>query len=155
MEQLRRVQSENYQLRAYIIVLQSRLLETAQDLPVAPDNIDFTQGAIPGGVTEDQTMVDPATGAATQVSVDPLHFIRSYASVLILTLKNLTRNQHGRKTDISQQAHLAPVANMEMSETAMATLVAVENYNRTTHNGHGKGAEDDGSSAAGNNGGGT
>lgn len=37
------MQNENYQLREYIISLQSRLIDSHNDVPDAPSNIDLTQ----------------------------------------------------------------------------------------------------------------
>lgn len=37
------MQSENYQLREYIINLQSRLLDTQGEVPEVPGNIDLSQ----------------------------------------------------------------------------------------------------------------
>ena len=48
-ESFKAVQSENYQLRDYIINLQSRLIESQGDFPPAPSNIDLRQpiGGVP------------------------------------------------------------------------------------------------------------
>jgi len=42
LEQLHAVQAENFQLREYIITLQSRLIETQTEMPPAPENVDLT-----------------------------------------------------------------------------------------------------------------
>ena len=42
-ETYKAVQAENYQLRDYIISLQSRLLESHAQIPPPPDNIDLTR----------------------------------------------------------------------------------------------------------------
>ena len=41
------VQAENYQLRDYVINLQSRLIESQGDFPQPPSNIDLSQTGIP------------------------------------------------------------------------------------------------------------
>ncbi|KAL1977802.1 hypothetical protein VTN31DRAFT_661 [Thermomyces dupontii] len=42
-ESYKQMQNENYQLREYIISLQSRLIDSHNDVPEAPSNIDLTQ----------------------------------------------------------------------------------------------------------------
>ena len=42
-EMYKNLQTENYQLRDYIINLQSRLLETQGEIPPAPANIDLSR----------------------------------------------------------------------------------------------------------------
>ena len=51
------VQAENYQLRDYIINLQSRLIESQGDFPPAPSNINLQQpvGGLPGQDGQDGT----------------------------------------------------------------------------------------------------
>ena len=49
MEQnFRALQNENYQLREYILNLQSRLLENQSDFPPAPSHINLRSGSHPG-----------------------------------------------------------------------------------------------------------
>lgn len=49
MEQnFRALQNENYQLREYILNLQSRLLESQADFPPAPSHINLPSGSHPG-----------------------------------------------------------------------------------------------------------
>lgn len=54
-ENYKAMQSENYQLREYIINLQSRLLDTQGEVPEVPGNIDLSQPrtdmSVPGGVS--------------------------------------------------------------------------------------------------------
>ena len=46
MEQsFRALQNENYQLREYILTLQSRLLENQSDIPPAPSQVNVSAGA--------------------------------------------------------------------------------------------------------------
>ncbi|MCJ1324871.1 hypothetical protein MMC10_001533 [Thelotrema lepadinum] len=54
-ENYKAVQAENYQLRDYIINLQSRLIESQGDFPPAPSNINLQQpaGGPPGQVSSD------------------------------------------------------------------------------------------------------
>ncbi|QGA21493.1 hypothetical protein EYB26_009204 [Talaromyces marneffei] len=42
-ESYKALQAENYQLREYIISLQSRLIDSQNEVPALPDNIDLTQ----------------------------------------------------------------------------------------------------------------
>lgn len=54
-ENYKAMQSENYQLREYIINLQSRLLDTQGEVPEVPGNIDLSQprtdmSSVAGGV---------------------------------------------------------------------------------------------------------
>lgn len=62
-ENYKALQAENYQLREYIIGLQSRLIDTQGDVPELPPNIDLTQPRPdPAAV---QAAVNAATGATT------------------------------------------------------------------------------------------
>lgn len=64
MEQnYRALQAENYQLREYILNLQSRLLESQSDIPPAPTHINLSAGAQPPRSEGDQ----PATAAEHQL----------------------------------------------------------------------------------------
>lgn len=57
-ENFKAVQSENYQLRDYIINLQSRLLESQGEVPPPPSNVDGLQPgkAGPGPATQPGTL---------------------------------------------------------------------------------------------------
>src|SRR5271156_587054 len=50
-ENFKAVQAENYQLRDYIISLQSRLLESQGEVPPPPSNVDGLQPGKPGHTT--------------------------------------------------------------------------------------------------------
>lgn len=64
MEQnFRALQAENYQLREYILNLQSRLLESSADFPPAPTHINLSAGAQSHRSEGDQ----PATAAEHQL----------------------------------------------------------------------------------------
>lgn len=64
MEQnFRALQAENYQLREYILNLQSRLLESSSDIPPAPTHINLTAGA----QTRQSDGEHPATAAEHQL----------------------------------------------------------------------------------------
>lgn len=51
-ENFKAVQAENYQLRDYIISLQSRLLESQGEVPPPPSNVDGLQPGRVGPVTQ-------------------------------------------------------------------------------------------------------
>ncbi|WEW59196.1 hypothetical protein PRK78_004665 [Emydomyces testavorans] len=59
-ENFKALQAENYQLREYIIGLQSRLIDSQNDVPELPANIDLTQPR-----PEPTAAVQAATGAVT------------------------------------------------------------------------------------------
>ncbi|KAE8349613.1 hypothetical protein BDV28DRAFT_140876 [Aspergillus coremiiformis] len=61
-ETLKGLQAENYQLREYIINLQSRLLESQGEVPELPSNIDLSQPRSDLGVPQ------PGAGSATASS---------------------------------------------------------------------------------------
>lgn len=64
MEQnFRALQAENYQLREYVLSLQSRLLESQSDIPPAPAHINMS-GMAPGHRGEGE---QPATAAEHQM----------------------------------------------------------------------------------------
>jgi len=82
MEQAYRgLQTENYQLREYILNLQSRLLDTHADIPPAPPHINLSSaGAGPSGVMQDRShgAQDPisqlqAAAAHAEVASRPIH----------------------------------------------------------------------------------
>ena len=61
MEQnFRALQNENYQLREYILNLQSRLLENQSDFPPAPSHINLPSGghSASSGTTDSSTAVE-------------------------------------------------------------------------------------------------
>lgn len=61
------VKAENYQLRDYIISLQSRLLESGRDVPPIPSNIDLSRRpAYEVGAGQDQQAPPQAVAASQQ-----------------------------------------------------------------------------------------
>ncbi|KAI9891035.1 MAG: hypothetical protein M1814_003386 [Vezdaea aestivalis] len=58
-ENFKQIQAENYQLREYIINLQSRLIESQTDVPEPPSNIDFSN--------KPRALASEALAAASQV----------------------------------------------------------------------------------------
>ena len=67
-ESFKAVQAENYQLRDYIINLQSRLIESQGDFPPAPSNIDLRQpiGGPPGADGSVAVGVPGQNGTSTE-----------------------------------------------------------------------------------------
>jgi hypothetical protein len=59
-ETYKAVQAENYQLRDYIISLQSRLLESHAQIPPPPENIDLSR---PNPLLEQHASQAPSTSA--------------------------------------------------------------------------------------------
>jgi len=67
MEQnFRTLQGENYQLREYILNLQSRLLESQADFPPAPQHVNLSTG----GRVERSSASETATAAEHQLRRD-------------------------------------------------------------------------------------
>lgn len=62
----RTLQGENYQLREYILNLQSRLLESSADFPPAPSHVNLSSGSR----TERMAPPDAGTGADHQLRRD-------------------------------------------------------------------------------------
>lgn len=69
------LQSENYQLREYIINLQSRLLDTQGEVPEVPGNIDLSQPrtemSVPGGVSNANSSAAHAPPSGSQQPQGP------------------------------------------------------------------------------------
>ncbi|GLA00947.1 hypothetical protein AnigIFM60653_010334 [Aspergillus niger] len=90
-ETMKQLQAENYQLREYIINLQSRLLDSQGEVPELPGNIDLNQprndisvpppgapaatGPAPGPGGAPQQMQVPNPGAATNEDMNSLNRI--------------------------------------------------------------------------------
>lgn len=76
-EGIKTLQTENYQLREYIINLQSRLLDTQGEVPELPGNIDLSQPRTemqvppPGGVPNANPSAGPAPTGNPQQQPQP------------------------------------------------------------------------------------
>lgn len=60
------MQAENYQLRDYIINLQSRLIESQGDFPPAPSNIDLNRPIPPSASQEADGSAPGSSGGANR-----------------------------------------------------------------------------------------
>ncbi|MCJ1296334.1 hypothetical protein MMC34_007900 [Xylographa carneopallida] len=93
-ENYKAVQAENYQLRDYIINLQSRLIESQGDFPQPPSNINL------------QEPVARAVAAAAAASHDHLHL------------------QQQQQQQQQQQHHQVPAPTAPMASSALSQLQA-------------------------------
>ncbi|GAB7346209.1 hypothetical protein MBLNU457_4944t1 [Dothideomycetes sp. NU457] len=58
-EDFKNLQHENYQLREYILTLQSRILETSGDVPPPPAHINLQNPTQPGGGSSSEPRLEP------------------------------------------------------------------------------------------------
>ncbi|PGH11942.1 hypothetical protein AJ80_06907 [Polytolypa hystricis UAMH7299] len=74
-ESFKAIQAENYQLREYIISLQSRLIDSQNEVPELPSNIDLTQPrndpVLPGQINPTAQQQQQPTGAGAGAGEQP------------------------------------------------------------------------------------
>lgn len=107
-ENFKAIQAENYQLRDYIINLQSRLIESQGDFPQPPSNIDLSQ---PGaaGLPGRQDLPPSAAASHAHASTVPTAPMGSASAAASLLQASAAQAQVvADMTNANKQLHEAP-----------------------------------------------